>query len=92
MPRPLWTIALEARSNMVEMCANQKRCAPWDQRYAYALPYLHAMTKLNTIDEDYGADSAKSVVLYFLANTQNWRGPVARAIKAELKEICNARA
>ncbi len=45
-----------------------------------ALPYLRAM-----LDEDYGHDGEKSVVLYFLSNARTWRGPVARAVEAELR-------
>ena len=29
----------------------------------------------------------RSIVLYFLANAQQWRGPDARRIKAELKSM-----
>lgn len=56
-------------------------------RNSYAADYLRAMSELNSIDDDYFADSGKSVVLYFLANAQSWRGEVARRIKAELKQM-----
>jgi hypothetical protein len=29
-------------------------------------------------------DDAKTIVLYFLANAQTWRGEVAKRVKAEL--------
>ena len=45
------------------------------------------MHTLNGVDESYYADTAKSVVLYFLSNATGWRGEKARAIKAELKEM-----
>jgi hypothetical protein len=51
------------------------------------VPYLEAMHCLNTINDDYGYDSAKSIVLYFLSNANSWRGDVARRVKAELKEL-----
>jgi len=52
-----------------------------------AKPYLDAMMTLNQITDSYFLDSAKSVVLYFLANAGTWRGETAKRIKAELKEI-----
>ena len=61
----------------------------WGDRVWFgARPYLRAMLSIDRIDERYGEDSAKSVVLYFLANAGQWRGEKARAIKKELKQIC----
>ena len=45
------------------------------------------MSELSSIEDNYFLDSAKSIVLYFLANAQSWRGDVARRIKAELKAM-----
>jgi len=59
----------------------------WKNVYFGAVPYLRAMSQLNGIEEDYGCDSAKSVVLYFLANARGFKGEAARRIKAELKEM-----
>lgn len=56
----------------------------WRKVYFGAVPYLQAMRTMYSID-DYGADSGKSIVRYFLANAQTWRGPVAKLVKAELK-------
>ena len=56
-------------------------------RTSPAQPYLRAMAALTSIHDTYGADSAKSVVLYFLANAGAWRGEDARRIKAELKQL-----
>lgn len=50
-----------------------------------ARPYLDAMTYLNTIDDTFMLDSGKSIVSYFLANASQWRGEVAKEVKAELK-------
>jgi len=50
-----------------------------------AAPYLSAMSCLNRITDDYGADSAVMVVSYFLGNATSWKGDVARAVKAELR-------
>lgn len=74
MVRPIFEIASEIRKD-------------WKKPYFGAVPYLEAMGTITTINEDYYADSAKSVVLYFLANAQTWRGEVARRVKAELKEM-----
>lgn len=58
------------------------------KNFPHAFPYLEAMHQLDRITDDYGCDSAKSVVLYFLANVQSWRGETAKRIKAELKALC----
>lgn len=60
--------------------------ADWGERvYFGAEPYLSAMLTLDSIDDAYGFDRGRDVVAYFLANASTWRGPVARAVKAELK-------
>lgn len=59
----------------------------WPNVYFAAKPYLTAMRSLNTIDDTYGYDDAKGVVLYFLSNASTWRGDDARRIKAELKAL-----
>jgi hypothetical protein len=73
--RPLYKIAAEIRKD-------------WTKVYFGAVPYLEAMERLTSINENYFYDSANSVVLYFLANSQTWRGEKAKAIKAELKAMC----
>lgn len=73
-PRPIFEIAAEIRKD-------------WKKVYFGAVPYLAAMFSLGSITEDYGADSGKSVVLYFLANATTWRGETARRVKAELKKL-----
>jgi hypothetical protein len=52
-----------------------------------AKPYLDAMGTLDTINDTYGCDDARSIILYFLSNATSWRGPNARAIKAELMRM-----
>jgi hypothetical protein len=74
MMRSISTIAREIR-------------ADWTNPYFGAVPYLQAMHSLDSINDDYYEDSGKSVVLYFLANANTWRGEKARAIKAELKKL-----
>jgi hypothetical protein len=72
--RPLYIIANEIRFD-------------WQKVYFGAVPYLEAMLCLKSIDDDYGMDSAKSVVIYFLSNATTWRGETARRVKAELKKM-----
>ena len=72
MNRPLHSIARDIRANWAKV------------NYA-AEPYLKAMETLYTIDDMYYFDSADSIVRYFLANANGWRGEDARRIKAELK-------
>lgn len=73
--RPLYEIAKEIRQD-------------WGTKvYFGAKPYLSAMATLDKISDNYGADSGKSVVLYFLSNASTWRGETAKRIKAELKKI-----
>lgn len=52
-----------------------------------ALPYLNAMASMNSIGENYYADTGESIVAYFLCNAGSWRGEVARRIKKELKGL-----
>lgn len=73
--RPICEIAREIRKD-------------WGAKVSvYAMPYLEAMLSLYSIDDSYGWDSAKSVVLYFLSNAGTWKGETARRIKAELKAM-----
>ena len=72
--RPLYEIANEIRKD-------------WKNVYFGAKPYLSAMATLDKITDNYGYDSGKSVVLYFLSNAGTWRGETAKRIKAELKKM-----
>lgn len=72
--RPLSNIAHEIRRD-------------WQNVNYAARPYLSAMFDLDQITDQYMYDSGKSIVRYFLANAGAWRGPVAKVIKAELKEL-----
>lgn len=76
MARPIYEIAREVRRD-------------WGAKVNFAAkPYLDAMLCLNSIDDNYFFDSARSVVMYFLCNAGTWRGETARRIKKELKEMC----
>ena len=72
--RPLYQIAREIRKDWVNM------------NYA-AKPYWEAMSQLDSIDDKYYMDDAKSIVLYFLSNAVTWKGETAKRIKAELKAM-----
>nr|QMP83059.1 MAG: hypothetical protein [Caudoviricetes sp.] len=72
--RKLYQIAADIRTN-------------WKNVSPYAAPYLDAMSELESIHDNYYLDSARSVVLYFLSNASGFRGPDAKRIKAELKEM-----
>lgn len=76
--RPLSVIANEIKKD-------------WKNVYFGAIPYLMAMSSLNSINDNYGMDSAKSIVLYFLSNASTWRGEKAKAIKAELKKLAGVK-
>lgn len=52
-----------------------------------AKPYLVAMLSLENKGSMYGCDDAKSIIMYFLSNANTFRGPEAKALKAELKKI-----
>lgn len=74
MSRPLHVIAREIRDD-------------WKKPYFGAVPYLGAMAQLDSIEDNYGMDTATSVVAYFLCNASTWRGEVARRVKKELKSM-----
>jgi len=55
--------------------------------YYGAKPYLSAMYCLTSLKDNYGADSARTIIAYFLANATQWKGEDARRIKKELKSL-----
>lgn len=59
----------------------------WPRPNYAAKPYLEAMQEIETMSDSFGADSAKSIILYFLSNAQSFRGEKARELKAELKAM-----
>jgi hypothetical protein len=58
----------------------------WTPPAIPAQPYLNAMSRLNSIKDNYGIDPGYEIVMYFLSNAGSWKGEVARRIKLELKE------
>lgn len=73
-PRSLATIAREISRD-------------WKQPYFGARPYLDAMRELDGINDKLMADDAKTIVTYFLSNAAQWRGVVAKRVKAELRAM-----
>lgn len=59
----------------------------WAKVHYTAEPYLSAMFSLNSINDKFHFDDAKSIILYFLGNASSFRGPKAKELKAELKKI-----
>lgn len=72
--RPLYKIAEEIKSD-------------WKNVYFGAVPYLNAMRMMVDPADQFGMDSGRSIILYFLANASAWRGDTARRIKKELKSL-----
>jgi hypothetical protein len=58
----------------------------WKKVSPYAEPYLEAMGSLGEITDNFYADSGSSVVAYFLANAQSFKGEAAKTIKKELNK------
>ena len=56
----------------------------WAKPYFGAKPYLEAMGCLESINDPYGMDSGRSIVVYGLSNMSGFKGECARLIKAEL--------
>lgn len=74
MPRPIYQIA-------------ENIWHDWKKPYFGAIPYIAAMRSLDKITDNYVADSGRSIVLYFLSNSNTWRGETAKRIKSELKQL-----
>lgn len=59
----------------------------WGSKVNFAAkPYLEAMQSLDSISDQYGADSGRSIVAYFLSNASSWKGETAKAVKKELNK------
>ena len=84
--REVHQIAREIERDMLAQLSRRKgHAAPnW---WPFSQPYLKAMKTMRSVTEDYGADSGRSVILYFLSNVTTWRGENAKRLKAELKDL-----
>jgi hypothetical protein len=70
----------------ISVIANEIR-KDWSNVYFGAKPYLSAMLFLDGINDNYGCDSARSIISYFLSNAKTWKGEKAREIKKELNKM-----
>ena len=61
--------------------------ADWENVNYAAAPYLDAMATMQSVQDNYGYDSGKSIVIYFLSNATAWRGETARRVKKELNAL-----
>jgi hypothetical protein len=52
-----------------------------------AEPYLNAMLELNSIDDRYYAEDARTQVRYFISNAASFQGEDAKRLKAELRSM-----
>lgn len=61
----------------------------WKNQYFGAKPYVDALLTLDTSDPSapYIFETAKDMVIGFLANAQTFRGEVAKNLKQELKNM-----
>ena len=59
----------------------------WKNVWFGAKPYLSAMSTLIDINDNYGCDDARTIIIYFLSNAVTWKGETARRVKAELKQM-----
>jgi hypothetical protein len=81
---PLETLSIASLAKVVRR--------DWGLKVNFAAkPYLDAMMSLETVNDNFGYDDGRSIVNYFLSNATTWRGPVAKAVKAELNKRVKAR-
>jgi hypothetical protein len=76
------TITLPALYDLAPRIEREGRGKSW---YAYAKPYVEALYSLETANDNYYADTGRSIVSYALANLGQWRGDEAREVKSLLK-------
>lgn len=62
----------------------------WKNPNFGAVPYINTMLAMGDITKGYGSDSGGDVVSRFLANASQWKGEVAKRVKAELKALLKA--
>lgn len=80
MARTVKAIAFDIQADMARM-------SPGSNTRIWTAPYLHAMSTLDSINDQYIEDDGRTIVRYFLANADGWRGENARRLKAELRAM-----
>jgi len=78
MSRKLSDIAVEIRKD-------------WRPPNFAAVPYINALAQLSLVSDKFGADTGRSLIIYFLSNAASWKGLVARKIKKELNAMLKAK-
>lgn len=73
-PRALSVIAAEIKKD-------------WATPTFTAGTYLHSMHFMNDVEERSSGQDGRIIVRGFLKNASLWKGPVARRVKRELKEL-----
>lgn len=71
-PRPISAIARDIRK-------------AWPKPYFGAVPYLNAMLQIESANDAFYEEDGRTQIIYFLGNATSFRGPEAKALKAELK-------
>ncbi len=61
----------------------------WSKQGRVPKTYLEPMLSIDTLDDMYGADSASSVVAYFISSASSWKGDVAKVTKKHLTDLLN---
>lgn len=61
----------------------------WKNINPYAKEYADALHTLESPNDRYLFERGRDIIPYFLANTNGWRGEVAKRIKAELRQMLN---
>jgi hypothetical protein len=89
--RTLSQIMSEMKGDMNFLATNQKQPTTWRTKYWAAVPYIDALSTLTSINDKYGYDDAKSLVLYLLGNLGTYRGDKAKELKAELKKMAGVK-
>jgi hypothetical protein len=77
--RPIYQIAAEIAKDWEATAKNGI--------YFGAIPHLEAMHSLSSPTDNFLYDSGKEIVLHFLGNASTYRGPKAKELKAELKQM-----
>lgn len=78
-----------SKLNIAGLARVTQRC--WQPMYFGAVPYNQAMREMDTVNDNYGYDDGRSIILYFISNASTWRGPIAKAVKAELNRRLKAK-
>ena len=87
MTRSIQLIARDIVADMALQSLQQKKSIRWKDKFPHAAPYIEAMRELDKISDNFYLDSGSEIVQRFLCNANQWRGDVARSIKAELKAM-----